>query len=176
MAIRFHQNSMRSPRRRLLVPPVEEARPVSATSLCWSEARLAASCVAPTPVVAPTGLSDVRPISPEPLCGAGGEKTEETRARGEHSDGRVLSASLHHDNAVKGQRNARSEIPFRWRSCQRGLVEAPGVELGSENRQHTGMGIITQPRWWSAQAQVRGCLPGRERFGHQFLRWTAAPL
>ena len=64
------------------MPPVEEARPVSATSLCWSEARLAASCVAPTPVVAPTGLSDVRPISPEPLCGAGGEKTEETRARG----------------------------------------------------------------------------------------------
>ena len=57
-------------------------------------------------------------------------------------------------------------LPFPARR----LVEAPGVEPGSEDRQHNGMGIITQPRLWSAQAQVRGGLPGRERFGHQFLR------
>ena len=83
------------------MPPVEEARPVSATGLCWREARLAASCTAPPPVVEPAGVSDARLISPGPLCGAGGEKTEETRARGEHSDGRVLSAGLHHNNAKK---------------------------------------------------------------------------
>ena len=98
------------------------------------------------PVVEPAGVSDVRPISPGPLCGEGGEKTVETRARGDHSDGKVLSAGSHHNNAKKSQRLARSAILFQWRARQRGLVEAPGVEAGSEDRRHTGMGIITQPR------------------------------
>jgi hypothetical protein len=130
----------------MLVPPVEEAHPVSATGLCWREARLASSCAVPPPVVEPAGVSDVRPISPGPLCGAGGVKTEETRARGDHRDGKVLFAGLHHNNAKKSQRLARNAILFHWRARQRGLVEAPGVEPGSEDRQHTGMGIITQPR------------------------------
>jgi hypothetical protein len=101
--------------------------------------------------------------------GGKGEDGGDTSAE-EYSDGRVLSAGLHHNNAKKSQRLARSAILFHWRSRQRGLVEAPGVELGLEDRQHTGMGVITQPRWWSAQVQVRGGLPGRERFGHQFLQ------
>jgi hypothetical protein len=45
-------------------------------------------------------------------------------------------------NAKKSQRLARSAILFYWRSRQRGMVEAPGVELGSEDRQHTGIEII----------------------------------
>ena len=95
---------------------------------------------------------------------------KETRAWGEHSDGRVLSADLHRNNAKKSQRLARSAILFHWRSRQRGLVEAPGVELELQDCQHTEMGVITQPRWWSAQVQVRGGLPERERFGHHFLQ------
>jgi hypothetical protein len=43
-----------------------------------------------TTVFAQVGVSNVLPISPESLCGVGGEKTEETRARCEHSDGRVF--------------------------------------------------------------------------------------
>jgi hypothetical protein len=109
------------------------------------QARLAAWCAAPHPLLHQSGCPMLA-ISPGPLCGAGGEKTEETRARGDHSDGKVLSAALHHNNAKKSQRLARSAILFHWRARQRGLVEAPGVEPGSEDRQHTGMGIITQPR------------------------------
>jgi hypothetical protein len=67
---------------------------------------------------------------------------------------------------AKCGRGTGSHSPFP--ACR--MVEAPGGEPGSEDRQHTGMGIITQPRWWSAQAQVRGGLAGHECFGHQFLR------
>lgn len=48
--------------------------------------------------------------------------------------------------------------------------QSSGVNLVSEDLQRTGMGMITQPQWWSAQAQGRGGLLGRECFGHQFLR------
>jgi hypothetical protein len=149
VAIRFHQSSMRSPRgvcwRLPWRRPVQLVRPVYAGARpAW-----------------PHRVWHPHPLLHQPGCPMFGP------SRRSH---RVLSAGLHHDNAIKSQRNAHSEIPFHWRSRQRGLVEAPGVELGSENRQHTGMGIITQPRLWSAQAQVRGGLPGRERFGHQFLR------
>ena len=90
---------------------------------------------------------------------------------------RVLSACIHHDNAMKSRRYARSAIIFHWRSCtiparmygagsrkfgdepvrclsaglncdnqmkrpaartKCGLVEAPGVEPGSEDLQHNG--------------------------------------
>ena len=95
----------------------------------------------------------------------------------------VVSADSHPDTARKSRRHARCAlILFHGRSCPipahidgagsrtRGVVEAPGVEPGSEDRPPTGMGMITQPHWWSAQAQIRGGLPGRECFGHQFLR------
>ena len=73
---------------------------------------------------------------------------------------RCLSAGLNYDKQIKR--------PAARTKC--GLVEAPGVEPGSEDRRQNGMGMITQPQWWSAQAQVRGGLLGRECFGHQFLR------
>lgn len=121
------------------VPPVEEAHPGNATGLCWSEALLAAWCAAPQPVVAPVGVFDVQPNSPEPLCGAGREKTEETRARGEHSDGRVLSVGLHHDNAMKNRRHACSAILFHWRSRQRGF--------GRRRALNSGPKTVSTPEW-----------------------------
>ena len=82
----------------------------------------------------------------------------------------VFSAGIHHENAMQSQRHTRRAILLHWKPRTRGVVEAPGVEPGSEDLQRTGMGMITQPHWWSAQAQIRGGLPGRECFGHQFLR------
>ena len=93
--------------------------------------RLAAWCTALPPVVAPVGVADVRPTSPEPFVG-GGRGEEWSHERGAHiatgrgapapaitnpltaAPGRaseeldmgkismrVLSAGLHHDNATK---------------------------------------------------------------------------
>ncbi len=82
----------------------------------------------------------------------------------------VFSADIHHENAMQSQWHTRRAILLHWKSRTRGMVEAPGVEPVSEDRPPTGMGMITQPQWWSAQAQVRDGLPGRECFGQQFLQ------
>ena len=56
----------------------------------------------------------------------------------------VFSAGIHHENAMQSQRHTRRAILLHWKSRTRGVVEAPGVEPGSEDRPPTGMGMITQ--------------------------------
>jgi hypothetical protein len=147
VAIRFHQNSMRSSRgvcwclpwRR----PVQLAQPVCAGERpAWPH-----RVRRPHLLLNQPGCPMFGPSRRAHCVGREGRRRWRHERGGTTATGRSYPpAHITITNAKKSQRLARSAILFQWRARQRGLVEAPGVEAGSEDRRHTGMGIITQPR------------------------------
>jgi len=90
---------------------------------------LAAEGAALTTVFAPVVVTDLLPISPKPVVYCGRGEEEGVREPGEQRDWKVVSAGLNDDNQMIKRPAARTKC---------GLVEAPGVEPGSEDRQHNG--------------------------------------
>jgi hypothetical protein len=89
---------------------------VKATGMCWIYAPLLGRIVCGSHNrFAQVGVSDVLSISPKPFVCCGRGEEEGRRELGEQRDRKILSAGIHHDNAMKSRRYAQSAIIFHWR-------------------------------------------------------------